>query len=287
MVATAGVTAAPRRVAAKTLRTGLSGCKGADADVIAQRRECQLGDQRHPDPRSHQALHRLVVVALEGDAGLKARRVAGADDVPGAGAGRGGLDPGLVAEVLEPQPVASRERMVTAKRQVERIVEQLEAPHPGAEPLARCLELEEHDEVELAGPQARGDLLGLALGEGHANPRMGGAEAGDRQRHQRRPRGGEGGDSKLAGSAAGDLGDLGLGRLHPSQYPLGAIGQRRAGGGGTNAATVALDQRHAQLPLQRRDRLRDRRLRVGERVGGAGKGASRHRPLARRSAGQN
>ena len=152
-----------------------------DRDVLARRGERELGDQRDTDPRRDEALDRLVVVAFEGDARLEAGGVAGADDVPGAGAGGRGLNPGLLAEVrqarLEPAP---GKRVVGGKGQVEGVVEQREAPHARRQPLAGALELEEQREVELARPQTRPDLLRLPLGEGHLDTGVRGAEAGDR-----------------------------------------------------------------------------------------------------------
>ena len=71
IVATAGVTAAPRGVAAKTLRTGLARVQLPDPDVGADGGEGQLRDQGDADPGGDQALDRLVVVALEGDPRLE------------------------------------------------------------------------------------------------------------------------------------------------------------------------------------------------------------------------
>ena len=133
IVATAGVTRPPRGVAAKTWRTGLlrvrargRGCRRAT------RRERELRDQRHADARRDQALHRLVVVALEGDARLEPRGVAGADDVAGAGARRPRSAP--TPRRAGPRG-AGRLRPASGwslgQRQVHGVLEQLEAAHPG------------------------------------------------------------------------------------------------------------------------------------------------------------
>ena len=70
------------------------------------------GIRPHPDPGGDQPLHGLVVVALEGDAGLEPRRVAGAHHVLGAGTGDRGLDPRLFAKVLESQLLAGGQWVV-------------------------------------------------------------------------------------------------------------------------------------------------------------------------------
>ena len=132
MVATAGVAAAARGVAAKTLRTGSFGTERADDDVVADRGEGELGDQGDADAGGDQPLDGRVVVGFEGDARLEAGDVAGADDVAGAGARRRGLDEGLLGEVGEPRRrLAPGQPVVGGQGQVERVVEQLEAAHPG------------------------------------------------------------------------------------------------------------------------------------------------------------
>ena len=91
MVETAGITGMPRGVAANTVRSGLPGC----SEVLAHRRKRQLRDQGNAHSGGDQPLHRLVVVALEGDVWLEPGRVAGADHVARAGARGRRLHPGL------------------------------------------------------------------------------------------------------------------------------------------------------------------------------------------------
>ena len=156
------------------------------------------------------------------------------------------------------------------QRQVHRVLEQLDAAQAGAEPLADAAELEQQREVELAGAQARHDLLRLALGERQL-------DLGVRRRGRWR--------SPAASASRPAVGNEAI-RSRPPRTPaiaassasaassrariaVGVRDQRGAGGGRAHAAPVALDQRRAGLGLERGDRLRDRRLRVGERLGGA------------------
>jgi hypothetical protein len=170
------------------------------------------------------------------------------------------------SEVLEPQSLAPGQRVVVAEGEMERVVEQLEATHARTEPLADAVELEEQHQVELPGPQPWADLLRLALGEGHVHPGVGGPEAGDRLRHQRRPRGRKGGRPHATAAAGGDRRHLGLGGLDLGQDSADVTGEGSAGGGRSHTAAAPLDQGRANFPLQRGDRLRHRRLRVGEGV---------------------
>ena len=185
--------------------------EGANANVAAYGRERQPWDQRDADAGRDQALDRLVVVALKGDPRLEPGRVAGADHVAGAGAGDRGLHPRLLAQVLEPDLTATGQRVGGGQGEVERVLEQLEAADAGGEPLTNALEFVEQGEVELAAAQARGDFLWLALGQGHFDPGVSGAEGGDCLWHQRRAGAGEGGDAKSPGLATGDRRQLGLG----------------------------------------------------------------------------
>ena len=147
---------------------------------------------------------------------------------------------------------------------------------PGAEALADAVELEEQHEVELARPQPRRDLLRLALGEGHLDAGMGGAEAGDRLRHQGRAGGRERGRAQAGRRGRRDRRELALGgarsapgcrrRAPPGRRRRRSDGRRRGGARSAAAPSFA---------LERRDRLRDRRLRVGEGVGGGRERAAR------------
>ena len=93
-------------------------------------------------------------------------------------------------------------------------------------------ELEQQREVELAGAQARHDLLGLALGERQLDVGVGGAEGGDRQRHQRRAGGREGGHrAGVPPRRPGDRRQRRLGGVQAGEDALGVADERLSGGG--------------------------------------------------------
>ncbi len=127
-------------------------------------------------------------------------------------------------------------------------------------------ELEQQREVDLAGAQARLDLLGLALGERQLDLGVARAEACDRERHQRRPRGREGSHPQATPAQAGDRTERRLGGLQAREDALGVSHERLPGRGQGDPARMALQQRHPGFGLERGDLLRDRGLRVVERV---------------------
>ena len=165
--------------------------------------------------------------------------------------------------------------MAAGERDVHRILEQLHGAQAGAERLADVTELEQQREVELARPQARHDLLRLTLRQRQLDLGMRGPEVGDRERHEGVAGGRERGHPQAAAAHPENRRELGLGRLDAGQDRLRVHNQRRAGGGRAHAPAIALDQLRAGLGLQRGDGLRDRRLRVAERVGRRGEGAAR------------
>ncbi len=79
----------------------------------------------------------------------------------------------------------------------------------------------------------------------------------------------------MAAATGDDRRDFVLGRFELGEDAADVAGERGPRGGRTDAAASAIDQRHAGFALERLDRLRDRRLRVVERVGGGGEGAVR------------
>ena len=129
-------------------------------------------------------------------------------------------------------------------------------------------------EVGLAELQGGQRVLGLELGEQDLGARMAGGEGRHRPRHERRRRGGEGGQAHAAAHVAVAGGDLGLGRLELGQHALGAPDEQPRGGGEGHAPPLALEQRDADLALERGEVLGDRGGRVAERLGRGGDGAA-------------
>ena len=103
---------------------------------------------------------------------------------------------------------------------------------------------------------------------------MAGGEGRHRPRHERRRRGGEGGQAHAAAHVAVAGGELGLGRLELGQHALGAPDEQPRGGGEGHAPSLALEQRDADLALERGEVLGDRGGRVAERLGRGGDGAA-------------
>ena len=228
-------------------------------------RQRQLRDQRDADAGGDEALDGLVVVALEGDVRLEAGGVAAAHDVARAGARAGGLDPASRAQVLQAQRRPAR-RARASRGSARYIGSSSSSTRDSVVPerLARAVELEQQREVELAGAQARRDLLGLALGERQLDLGVGGrgssrsrAASASRRRSGRRPSaaGRRAGPAIAASSASAASRRARM----PSAWPT----QRLPGGRQADAARLALEQRHPGFGLERRDLLGDRRLRVG------------------------
>ena len=77
--------------------------------------------------------------------------------------------------------------------------------------LAADAGIEPEREVDLAAAQQRGRVLGLGHDQRQLDAGVLGAEGGDRERHQRRGGGLEGGQAQAAAAQAGDRLQLGLG----------------------------------------------------------------------------
>ena len=93
---------------------------------------------------------------------------------------------------------------------------------------------------------------------------MGPLEAGDGRGQERVARRQEGTHLERPALESGDRSQVVLGGAHLAEDDLGVVAQPGAGGGDADGARPAVDERQAQLPLQRRDMVRDDGLRVAE-----------------------
>ena len=166
--------------------------------------------------------------------------------------------------------------MLGRERDEHRVIEQALGAQPGAVPLAGAGELEQQGQIEFARAQPRSDLLGLALGQRQRYVGVPRPKPRDGKRHQSGAGGRERRHSQPPRSDAEHRGELRLGRLDPREDRLRVLDQAGPRGRRPDPAAVAHDQRRAGLGLQPRDRLRDRRLGVRQRLGRA-----RERPPAR------
>ena len=124
-----------------------------------------------------------------------------------------------------------RKRVVVGERDVHGVVQEMNP----LELLLVVLEqgrqgriVEGQRDVDLAGLQARQRVLGLELGERELDGRVLLVEARDRQRHERRPGGREGGEAQTAAAQPGDGLELGLGRREAGEDRVRVLHERAA-----------------------------------------------------------
>ena len=134
-------------------------------------------------------------------------------------------------------------------------------------------EREEQRQVELTGPQSRGDPVRLTLGERQLHVRVSAAEGGDRLGHQRRTGAGEDRDPQAAAVQAQHGMEVLLGRLDLGEDEIGVGEQALARRRGARPAAISHHQRGSELLLQACDGLGHGRLGVLQRVGRSGEGA--------------
>ena len=229
--------------------------------------------KRHAHPGGHEALDRLVVVGVEGDARLEARRLAGAQEdlrCPGRCPATSIQDPRLARRSSSRRCAAPASAWPAGSRTNSGSSSTCRCSSPSCRPASRP----GPSAARCPSPALQRAHPVLGLGEDHRqlDGRVALAEARDGQRHERRARGREGGDAQRGRRA---------GRRSPRARPRrrrGARGWRRRAARAPRPASVrrtprgvALDERGARLALERGDLLRDGGLRVGEGLGAAEK----------------
>ena len=124
-----------------------------------------------------------------------------------------------------------------------------------------------HRHVGGAAAEPLDRLASLELEHLDDEPRVRAAQVTDRRRHEGRQGAGEGGEPQAARAAAQIL-HRGLGAAQRGEHPLHLRAQDLAGAGGAQRALRPVDQRQPQLPLERRQLLRHRGLRVAQHARG-------------------
>ena len=122
-------------------------------------------------------------------------------------------------------------------------------------------------------PQLRERLRRAALADRDLGVGQPAAQLGDRERHEPGQRRGVGREPHAALLAGEQLADLELGEREPVERGAGVLDQQRAGRGQLRPAARAVDERRADLGLERGEVLGDRGLGEVERGGGAGQRA--------------
>ena len=159
--------------------------------------------------------------------------------------------------------VAPGEPVAGGQHHVEVVDEQ--APPPQARRLGHrhARHVVHHREVGLAAAQPLDRLARLELQHLDHELRVRAAQVAHGGRHERRQRAGEGGEPQPRRAAAQVL-HGGVGAAERGEHALDVRAQRRARGRRAQRPLRAVDERRADLALERRELLRHRRLRVAE-----------------------
>ena len=218
------------------------------------------------DPCRNERLRRREVVQLVCHARLEVRL--GAEPFEDrAEASRGSLAPRhdqrLAVEVSHADRVAACERVSLRHHHPELVEEQRATLEVRCVGYGDSRHVVHHREVGLAGSDALGGLPGLELEHLDDGVGMRAAEIANRGWNERRQRAGERREANAA-HALMDVGQRRPGGAHRGQNAFHVRAHELAGVGGAQGSLRAVDQRHAKLPLERRELLRHRRLRIAE-----------------------
>jgi hypothetical protein len=157
--------------------------------------------------------------------------------------------------------------MATRQDQVDRVVEQVVAPHALGHPHRVLPPLVPEHQVDVAQRQRRQRLLGLPVDHLAAQPRRLAREPSDRGQRDLQRDGFKAGDPPPAGDGARCGGQVRLGERGALEQRLGVVHQHKCRVGEAHAAPGPLQQRHAGLALEHGELLRHRRRGELERVG--------------------
>jgi hypothetical protein len=239
----------------------------ATATTTAGSRDADARDQldMHPEPAD-----------AARDARFEAVR---AQRVPQPGARAGGVavgDPVDVVDLAQRHRPLVGEAMSRRQQQVDDVVTEPCAGRAGRDRGGAALPVLDDREVEVAGEDRGQGLLGLAVGEDHAQVRVRVAQAGQRRRGEGVHRGRDGADAQLADHLVAQPVEVEPGGGDAGEDLRGVLREHPAGGGEAQAAARRLGEGGARLALELGELLRHRRGR--EVQGGRGAG---DRALAR------
>jgi hypothetical protein len=126
-----------------------------------------------------------------------------------------------------------------------------------------------------AAAECRERRIRLGFRDAHVHAGMRGSKRGDDGRQQGRERARERHDLDASATQPPNVADGRVQRGRPRQQPLHVGQQFGAGGRGAKRPAPAINQRQADVALERRELLRDGGLRVAQGIGGG-----RHRAVA-------
>ncbi|HEX7299226.1 MAG TPA: hypothetical protein VF257_09465 [Solirubrobacteraceae bacterium] len=196
------------------------------------------------------------------EARLEARGAAGTDDEPV----RVGGGPVLVGQVAEADRLLRGELVLGRERDQERFAHQVAAFDPLVFASREGGVLKGDGEVEVSGSQALGQLVRAAFLDPDPDARATGADVRHGGWHETGEGRREGADAQERPFVVGDLGELECREVEAGGDGVGVFEQQSASAGELEPAGATLEQRRADLALERRHLMRDGGLREGERL---------------------